>query len=74
VQIPCRLVGASLLASDKVAIHEVRTEKSQQENSGTDPSTRAQDKPSRTKRSAHEFRWKQTRMNKSHMRHSCMGK
>jgi hypothetical protein len=74
VQIPCRRFGTSLLASDKFANREVRTEGSQPAKPGADPSTRAQDKPNRTKRSAHEFRWKQAKMNKSHMRHSCMGK
>jgi len=36
VQIPCRRVGTSLLASDKVANREVRTEGSQTAKFGTD--------------------------------------
>jgi len=36
VQVPCRQVGISLLASDKVVNREVRTEGSQTAKAGTD--------------------------------------
>jgi hypothetical protein len=40
VQVPCRQVGISLLASDKVVNREVRTEGSQTAKAGTDEQKR----------------------------------